>query len=167
MWVCGFLRVHASLCVHLSSPAFLWSWVLTVSFAESPDSATTGSAQSGWTGILQALKIKFKNKSNHSATNTFGVWDHKLVISFVPRRRDNCTYPLHTCPSPLIPAARPPPCSDRCYRKQAGCCCCWGLEAATARCSPWPAAGWDLVVLSEPSYQSFLYSAECLVILFI
>lgn len=40
-------------------PAYLWSWALTVSFAESPNSAITGSAQSGWTGIVRALKIKF------------------------------------------------------------------------------------------------------------
>lgn len=54
-------QLAALLSVPPLSPAFLWSLVLTASSAESPDSATTGSALSGWTGTVQALKIEFTN----------------------------------------------------------------------------------------------------------
>lgn len=140
-------------------PAYLWSWALTVSFVESPDSAITGSARSGWTGSVRALKIKF----TRAVTISFSLMCHEMVtkssladllpcqrldlihsfceIRFVRSVGKVCTYPLHTCPFPLTPAAMPPPYSVRYCRMQAGCwCCCyWGLLAAMASCSVWSA----------------------------
>lgn len=62
-------------------------------------------------------------------------------IRFVRSVGKVCAYPLHTCPSPLTPAAMPPPYSVRYCRTQAGCwCCCyWGPLAAMASCWVWSA----------------------------
>jgi len=144
------MHVCVFLCLYL--PASLWSWVLTVSFGESPNSAIADSAQSDWTDSVQALKIQF--------TYTFSVVRHEIGINPSLRvqktyrnffmnqngshhEEDNCTHPLSTCPSPQIPAATRPPCSGRYCRRRAGCCCwCyWGPPAATANCSAWPADG--------------------------
>ena len=166
---CVCVCVCVCTCVWVTSlPAFLWSWALTVSFAEFPDSAITGSARSGWTGIVQALKIKFTptHKQTHSLLGVIKwvinpplrvqrmyrkAWLNLLLweIRFGScMRKENSTHPLRTCPSPLILAAMQPPCSGRYCRRLAGCCCCccWGPPAATASCLASPAVGSDLSV---------------------
>lgn len=73
-------------------------------------------------------------------------------------QEENYTYPRHTCPSPLIPAAKQPPCSVHYCRRQGGCCCCccWGPLAA--RASYWV---WSAVEMEEQRL-----SFGCLVYLF-
>lgn len=152
------------------SPAFLWSWALTVSFAESPDSAIIGWAQSGWTDIAQALKMKVTAVNTRSCALRARFIRHKkrsgLIYSwnqiFLCVQKENATYPLHTCPFPLIPATKPPPYSDHYCRRQAGCCyrCYRGPQAAMESCLSWPADGWDLVVFLNYTVKLILLKLQ-------
>lgn len=58
--------------------------MLTVSSAESLDSATTDSAQSGSIGSVQALQIKFTPTHEHTnkqTKNTFSQMCHEVVLN--------------------------------------------------------------------------------------
>lgn len=126
----------------------------TASFAESPNSAVTGLAPSDWTDSVQALKINLTRTSSQTRYKTAPNPPPKDLseggrpdlicrfckIRFATASRGCHSYPQHTYPSPLNPAAKLPLCSGRCCRRPAGCCCCccWGPPAATASRWAWP-----------------------------